>query len=71
MTYLKNNIEFIKELASTCLILAIITWIIVNISTAYHLPKHLWKCTHADIINNDPSNTECTNYKKIKPEEKE
>jgi hypothetical protein len=28
------------------------------------IPEYEWKCTHAVIINDDPSKTECTVYKK-------
>jgi len=28
------------------------------------IPEQDWKCTHAIILNDDPSKTECTVYKK-------
>lgn len=30
----------------------------------YHIPRSEWKCKQAIVINDDPSNTECTMYVK-------
>lgn len=38
----------------------------VGIKGYIMLPEKAWKCTNADIINDDPSKTDCTVYKKIK-----
>lgn len=71
MIYLKDNMEIIKEILYILILFSIVLWISLNLSDGIHLSKNEWKCTQADIIDNDPSNTKCTVYKKIKLEEKE
>ena len=38
----------------------------IEVRPYIRLPKEHWKCTGAEIINDDLSNTDCTVYKKNK-----
>ena len=46
------------------LLFAIVIGLLTLFVNDYRLPKYQWKCTNARIVNEDPSNTECTVYKR-------
>lgn len=50
------------------LLFAIVIGLLSLFFNSYRLPKHQWKCTNASIVNEDPSNTECTVYKRTELE---
>lgn len=62
---MKDNNEFIIAiLCIFCIVVGIfIGWVIFAKRTII-LPEYHWKCKHAVIINDDPSNTQCVLYKR-------
>ena len=46
------------------LLFAIVIGLLSLFVNSYQLPKYQWKCTNASIVDEDPSNTECTVYKR-------
>ncbi len=46
---------------TTCLVLLLLTTIPIS--------KEKWKCTHAIMMDNDPSKTECSVYSRKEKEE--
>ena len=46
------------------LLFGIVIGLLTLVVDSYQLPKYQWKCTNARIVNEDPSNTECTVYKR-------
>ena len=45
------------------------TCLILMLSTSIPISKDNWKCTHAIMIDDDPSKTECSVYSRKEKEE--
>ena len=46
------------------LVTLLVCYILSKEMSNYHIPRSEWKCKQAIVINDDPSNTECTMYVK-------